>query len=130
MGWVVLQNQAAKHIQHAVHCAGRFPCAVGQRRKRMIRPIQVRRAIDEYKWVFWDLNHNVRAFYEFMDKGCHRRMKTSGFSALYRKDFAIGKIARKTKLWISLCIFLIQVNNSFIKVILKTYLSNKIKALL
>ncbi|BCZ55226.1 hypothetical protein OUHCRE20_44780 [Enterobacter hormaechei subsp. steigerwaltii] len=53
----------------------------------MIRPIQVRRAIDEYKWVFWDLNHNVRAFYEFMGKGCHRRMKTSGFSALYRKRF-------------------------------------------
>ena len=51
--------------------------------------------------------------------------------ALYtEKDFAIGKISRKTKLWISLCIFLIQVNNSFIKVILKTYLYNKIKALL
>lgn len=56
-------------------------------------------------------------------------MKTSGFSAYTEKDFAIVKIARKNKLWISLCIFLIQVNNSSIKLILKNYLSNKINNL-
>ncbi|AMX07541.1 hypothetical protein A0R60_3290 [Enterobacter asburiae] len=53
----------------------------------MVCPIQVRRAIDENKRVFWDLNHNVRAFNQFMGKGCHRRMKTSGISTRYRKRF-------------------------------------------
>jgi hypothetical protein len=63
----------------------------------MVRPIQVRRAIDENKRVFWDLNHNVRAFNQFMGKGCHRRMKTSVISADTGKDFAIVRIARKNQ---------------------------------
>ncbi|MMZ69150.1 hypothetical protein D1872_319340 [compost metagenome] len=62
MRWLILKNEAAQHIQHAIHRAGRQPRAIGQRRKRMIRPIKVRRAIDENKRVFWDLNHSVRAF--------------------------------------------------------------------
>ncbi|MNT64334.1 hypothetical protein D3C72_2022260 [compost metagenome] len=62
MRWLILKDQTAQHVQHTVHRAGRQPCAIGQRRKRMIRPIKVRRAIDENKRVFWDLNHSVRAF--------------------------------------------------------------------
>ncbi len=61
VGRLVLQYQASQHIQHAIHRAGGLASAVGQRRKRVIRPIQVRRAIDENKGIFWDLNHNVRA---------------------------------------------------------------------
>ncbi len=44
------------------------PALLVRGRKRMIRPIQVRRAVDENKRVFWDLNHNVRAFNQFMTK--------------------------------------------------------------
>ncbi|MNP35169.1 hypothetical protein D3C76_1284910 [compost metagenome] len=62
MARLILQDQATQHVQHAIHCARRLSRAVGQRRKRMIRPIEVRRTVDENKRIFGDLNHNVRAF--------------------------------------------------------------------
>src|SRR5690606_23073686 len=58
---LVLKDQASEHIQHTVHRTGWFTGAVSQRRKRMVSAIKVRRAVNKDKWVFWDLNHDVRA---------------------------------------------------------------------
>jgi hypothetical protein len=77
----------------------------------MICPIQVRRAVDEDKRVFWDLNHNVRACLSIMGKGCHRRMKTSVFPDT-GKDFAIVRIARKNQTVDKFVIFSLHMNNS------------------
>ncbi len=58
---LILQNQAAQHIEYAVHRSGWLADAIGQWRKRMIRAIKVRRAVNKDKWVFGDLNHDVHA---------------------------------------------------------------------
>ena len=61
MSRLILQYQTAQHIQYAVLSPGGLPCAVSQRRKRMIRPIKIGGAVNEDERVFWDLNHNFRA---------------------------------------------------------------------
>ena len=56
---LILQQQAAQHIQDTVHGSCWFATAIGQRRKGVIGPIKIGRAINEDKRILRDLNHSV-----------------------------------------------------------------------
>jgi len=47
--WLVVTQELEQHIDHAEHGAGRFALGVGERRKSVESPIEIRRAVDEYE---------------------------------------------------------------------------------
>ncbi len=46
---LVVTQELEQHIDHAEHGAGRFALGVGERRKGVESPIEIRRAVDEYE---------------------------------------------------------------------------------